>query len=62
MPSPLRYMYFRAWSKVSVGHAAAGNGDACPVGALILVSTFSARESTRRRRGSYRASRSSRRP
>jgi hypothetical protein len=41
MASPFRYMYLRPVSKVSVGHAVAGNGDACPVGALIRKSTFS---------------------
>ena len=32
------------WSKVSVGKAPAGYGDACPVGALILVSTLLGRQ------------------
>src|SRR4029450_7079647 len=42
IPSSFRYMYLRRCGNVSVGHAAVGNGDCCPVGALIRVKTFSA--------------------
>ena len=40
MPSPLRYMYLRAKSNVSVGVAPMGYGDARPVGAVMRSRTF----------------------
>src|SRR5580700_11199343 len=39
--SPLKKSVFSLPRKVSVGHAPGGVGDFFPVGALILVSTFS---------------------